>query len=627
MTPDPHADLTASTGRVPASLRCIDWFLWPELRTEGALKRGRILVGSLLLMGATTWLLALATGAWHATPTSTAVSAFAMSGYPLALAVARWRRSLVLGTVGLSLTMSLSLLFVAMHEDSAFLALTPWQAVLPLFVLYIVGTRWALLISAAIAIEVLMVWILHALGSTLPPLGLPSPMWAGTLAAITAVFAAAWVGSLHLSAAAQARAALLVAHRDAQAQQANMASVLESTDDPICLLDRELCLVSANGAAHGISGWLYGVPPESGRALSSILPADELALWTERFDRVRTGDRVRVEEHRQRDGRELSLDVCINPVWSDEGAIAGFAVFARDITDRVAAEGKLKAVHRQLVDVSRQAGMAEVATSILHNVGNTLNSVTVSASLIKERLAASRVTSLARAAGLLAAQGDQAGRFIADDARGRRLPEFLCAVSDRLVEERRVLAEELGRLTASIQHIKAIVRMQQVHARTVSLIEDVDLEEVTDEALRLLGAAFDEQRVTVARDHGPDLPRLMLDRHRLLQIFVNLLTNARHAVIASGRPDKCVVVSIRADAACVRLQVIDNGVGISEEHLPLLFQQGFTTKRDGHGFGLHSSAIAAAELGAVLSCSSEGAGRGATFTLELPLARSSERAA
>ena len=110
-----------------------------------------------------------------------------------------------------------------------------------------------------------------------------------------------------------------------------------------------------------------------------------------------------------------------------------------------------------------------------------------------------------------------------------------------------------------------------------------------------------------------------LDKHKILQILINVISNAKYAVSESTRRDKQITVRIGTDAnRRVTIAVADNGIGIAQENLARIFAHGFTTKKDGHGFGLHSGALAAKEMGGCLTVHSEGLGHGATFTLELP---------
>ena len=146
--------------------------------------------------------------------------------------------------------------------------------------------------------------------------------------------------------------------------------------------------------------------------------------------------------------------------------------------------------------------------------------------------------------------------------------------------------------------------------------------QLLDDALKLQALSFGKQGIQVRREYA-EVPPVLVDRHKLLQILFNLLSNARHALLESGRADKQLTLRIGGgkDGERLRLEVADNGIGISAETLPRLFTQGFTTKKEGHGFGLHTSALAAAELGGMLTCDSPGPGQGATFLVELPARR------
>jgi signal transduction histidine kinase len=270
--------------------------------------------------------------------------------------------------------------------------------------------------------------------------------------------------------------------------------------------------------------------------------------------------------------------------------------------------------------------MAEMATGVLHNVGNALNSVNVSVNLLAERLQQSRVQGLRKATGLLAEHAANLATFLEGDVRGRQLPSYLQALSGQLATERDELLEEVHTLQKSVEHIKSVVSMQQAHARFSGMVERLDVMPLLDDALRLHSESFESMGIEVRREYT-EVPLVRLDRHKLLQILLNLLSNARHALLESGRPDKLLTIRVeRTVTQRLRITVADNGVGIAPEDAPRLFTQGFTTKKDGHGFGLHISALAAAEMDAFLSGTSEGRGQGATFTIDLPVAGEESRA-
>jgi len=290
-----------------------------------------------------------------------------------------------------------------------------------------------------------------------------------------------------------------------------------------------------------------------------------------------------------------------------------------EVVERKRAEQELKDLTAQLLEASRQAGMAEVATSVLHNVGNVLNSVNVSTTLIREKLQQSRLSHLTTAIGLVREQEPNLAAFLTVDPKGRQLPQFLGRLTDHLVEENKALLQETDALDKNVQHIKQIVITQQSFARVFGVTESLQVERLMEEALQFNAAAFDRHGIRVVRQYAPAAPAL-LDRHKVLQILINLLRNAKQALREAGRNDKQITLAITTTGeGRVRLAITDNGIGISQENLAKIFRHGFTTKQDGHGFGLHAGALAAQEMQGSLTAHSNGPGTGATFTLELPV--------
>jgi signal transduction histidine kinase len=278
-----------------------------------------------------------------------------------------------------------------------------------------------------------------------------------------------------------------------------------------------------------------------------------------------------------------------------------------------------EAAQRQALENARHAGMAEIATNVLHNVGNVLNSVNVSTELIATRVRDSEAAGLARAVQLIEQNSEHLGDYLTNDVRGRMLPTYLKQLAQALEEERAAIADELVALTKNVRHIKEIVTTQQAYAGASSLVEPVQIVELIEDALRIDNGVLSGRDVALVREFDT-VPPLLLDKHRVLLILVNLIANARHAM--QRLPDVTHRLTIRVQvsgARTLQVMVADTGEGIAAEHLTKIFAHGFTTKKDGHGFGLHSCVLAAREMGGKLTADSAGPGQGATFTLELPL--------
>lgn len=279
---------------------------------------------------------------------------------------------------------------------------------------------------------------------------------------------------------------------------------------------------------------------------------------------------------------------------------------------------ELNTTQAELLETSRLAGMAEVATSVLHNVGNVLNSVGVSAELATSKVREFRTGSLKNVAELLQQNSADLPAFLTTDPRGKMLPDYLLKLAVHLAEPQQAILQEMEMLKKNIDHIKEIVAMQQRYARGTGVVEVLSVADLVDDSIRINAASFTRHEVNVACEIA-QVPPLKTDRHKVMQILVNLLSNAKHALDHSEGDRRMMVRVTQNQEGMLEIAVIDNGIGIPPENLSRIFSHGFTTKKMGHGFGLHSGALAAKELGGTLQAHSDGPGLGATFTLTLPL--------
>ena len=279
---------------------------------------------------------------------------------------------------------------------------------------------------------------------------------------------------------------------------------------------------------------------------------------------------------------------------------------------------ELKQAQVRLVDTAREVGMSEVASNVLHSVGNVLTSAGISLETMYRAVGSSRAGRLKQATALLLEHREHLADFLAPGARGHHLPDYLSAVADELMGEQTRLLEDMDAMGRHIEHIRAIVQVQQNYARTALMPEECDLAQLIDDALRIQLAALQRHGVSVQRKLSP-VPRLKVDKHKVLQILVNLISNAKDALDAVPEGSRNLSVRLTAQGKLACIQVMDDGRGIAPEMRERLFVHGFTTRKDGHGFGLHTSALAAQLLGGSLKLESEGPGKGAVATLELPL--------
>ncbi|WP_248731145.1 DAHL domain-containing protein [Pseudomonas sp. MWU13-2517] len=280
---------------------------------------------------------------------------------------------------------------------------------------------------------------------------------------------------------------------------------------------------------------------------------------------------------------------------------------------------QLKDAQSELMDSARQAGMAEIATNVLHNVGNVLNSVNISADLVTRKLRSSKAQGLGKAMQLINQHPHDLGTFLSEDEKGKLLPSYLNQLVDAIAVEQQGMAEELAQLSKSVDHIKDIVSTQQSYAGASSLLEPVEIGTLMEDALRMNAGALSRHHVTVVKDFAP-VPQVLGDKHRLLLIMVNLISNAKYAMSnLSDRPRQMTLAVRQQGDDMLEISVKDEGEGIPAENMTRIFTHGFTTRKEGHGFGLHSCALAAVEMNGQLTAHSDGPGKGAVFTLKIPL--------
>jgi len=413
---------------------------------------------------------------------------------------------------------------------------------------------------------------------------------------------------------------LIATHQELQGSEQRFSTAFEHASIGMALVSPEGRWLKANAALCALTGY----PEEElyQKSFQDVTHPEDLGTDLVQLQRLLAGEALSYQMEKRyfhKDGHVVWVLLNASLIRGSKERPAHFISQIQDITERKESEARLEALHRELLEASRRAGMAEVATSVLHNVGNVLNSVNISCAVVAERVRKSQVGSVAKAAGLLREHADDPVAFFTSDPRGLKLPDFLGKLGGRLAEDQTEVLNELQLLSKNIDHIKDIVSMQQNYARIAGgVTESVSVTELVEDSLRLNNGALLRHEVEVIREYD-EVPRVTIEKHKAIQILVNLIRNAKHACDESGVPEKAITVRVTNGHGSIRVSVTDNGVGIPEENLTRIFAHGFTTKPEGHGFGLHSGALAAREMGGSLCVHSGGPGAGATFTLEFPL--------
>jgi PAS domain S-box-containing protein len=397
-----------------------------------------------------------------------------------------------------------------------------------------------------------------------------------------------------------------------------LANIVESSNDAIIGETLEGIVTSWNRAAESIFG--YTAAEMIGRPIAVLLPPDRAEEERTMLDRIAGGDEAYHLETRRvrKDGVQIDVSATLSPIRDADGKIVGASKIGRDITAKKRAELELEQTHNQLLAVSRQAGIAEFATGVLHNVGNVLNSVAVASTCMSDSLKRSKSADLARVVALMQQHEADLGDFFTHNPQGKQVPGYLAKLAERLTGEQATALKELGELQKNVEHIKNIISVQQDSAKMSRSPEALKLTDLVEDALNVNSNGLRPGGIQVTKEFA-EVPPSMVEKHKVLQILVNLVRNAMQACETSVEQEKRLAIRVGQEAGRVRIAVTDNGSGIAPENLSRIFAHGFTTKKDGHGFGLYGAARAAKEMGGSLAVQSEGPGRGATFTLELPM--------
>lgn len=275
----------------------------------------------------------------------------------------------------------------------------------------------------------------------------------------------------------------------------------------------------------------------------------------------------------------------------------------------------------QLDEAAYKIKMADVASTVLHNVGNVLTSVTVAANMVESVIDQSSVNLVSRMGELIKAHDQDLGTYLTEDPKGKRIPPSLEKLGTHLIEEQGAILKEMRGLVRNICHMKQIISSHQTMAKSAGQAEQISLTEVLSHAMELSFQPGDEKWITICLDYQ-QVPPVLVEQHQLLQILVNLLRNAKQAMRqqVQDRHDLHLSVKYQDDEETyVVMTIQDSGIGIAPEHLSNMFTRGFTTKIDGNGIGLQSSILAIQNMGGSIHVQSAGVGKGATFTLTFPV--------
>lgn len=380
----------------------------------------------------------------------------------------------------------------------------------------------------------------------------------------------------------------------------------------IIITDDEMNIIYVNRVEMG-----YQLEDVIGRRHGAFVSPEQRRKLELVFERARaTGEAQHYDTFLDApDGQRYYYSNQVSSYALEDGR-SGMISILSDVTRQRAAEARVEGLRHELLEASHRAGMAEIATGVLHNVGNVLNSVNVSAEALAKELDGSRLHLLGRTVAMLDDHEARLAEFLTEDPKGRKLPALLAKLGQELEAERERLHTELTRLRNHLGLMRSIVEAQQSLAKLGDRSEPARPDELVHQTLTMFQLDL-ESRVIELRLELADVGSVVLDKQATLQVLANLIRNAIEALeVVEGT--RRLVIRLHADDQKVYFDVEDSGCGIAPEHLEQLFQHGFSTKPNGHGFGLHTSAIAARTMNGTLEAHSDGPGHGARVRLTLP---------
>ncbi|MGD9899987.1 MAG: PAS domain-containing sensor histidine kinase, partial [Calditrichaceae bacterium] len=288
-----------------------------------------------------------------------------------------------------------------------------------------------------------------------------------------------------------------------------------------------------------------------------------------------------------------------------------------EIVERQKAEQEREAIHKELNEVARRAGMADVATSVLHNVGNVLNTVNTSVAVLRDTMDHSKLAGLYKANEMLRVNFDTIDDFITNDKKGKMLLEYYLTLEDLLRKEQVILTESMNKLEDKVSVITDIITSQQNYSMEGLYAEKMILSEVIDSAMKIQQNSIAKNEINLHKIYNSD-PEVKIQKIKLVHILVNLYKNAKEAMMETEPAKRILKIELNNDHEYAYITISDTGPGIRKEDMGKIFNHGFTTKEKGHGFGLHSCANYMTEMGGKMWAESDGKS-GATFVLQFPL--------
>lgn len=405
--------------------------------------------------------------------------------------------------------------------------------------------------------------------------------------------------------------------RELEISEQRIRAVLEYMGEGLIIINTQGLIESFNPAALQI--FKANKTEVENQPFDNFLVED--ATQSDRLAILDSLNRTQEMQGKRCNGSVFPMEVVITIMASEDHR--KYVCIVRDITEHKQNEQRVRQVQQLLVESAHRSGMAEMATGVLHNIGNLLNSVSLAGEEISRVARESKVAGLVKANTLLSANLANLNEFLTSDDKGKLLPQYYIKLGEVLEGEFHQIAAEVKSLNSKILMMKEVIATQQAYAKAPFYSETVDVDQIIEDALKVEEASMEKWGITVKRRYAP-IPRCVVQRSKLLQVLTNLIKNAKEAMANNDLLNKTKELLIETgylQGTSIFIAVTDNGEGIDEANLTKIFNHGFTTKDNGHGFGLHTSANAMTEMGGSLSVKSRGKNEGACFQIVLPIAK------
>lgn len=292
----------------------------------------------------------------------------------------------------------------------------------------------------------------------------------------------------------------------------------------------------------------------------------------------------------------------------------------RHARERHRAEQERETLHQELLESSRRLGMSEVATAVLHNIGNLLNGLNVSTGLLAQRLQELPVGDVPKISNLLKAHTEDIGNFLTESTKGKQVMPYLETLGNHLTGQYDLCLRDLETVLSQLEDVKDLVMGQENLTRAERILEPVSLKDLLEQALTVSQSQIIKHQITIERNYET-IPKLVIDKYLCLRILINLIHQAKVSMTQPGDGPHRLSMGLHLhqdQQTTVHIRIQDTGCGIPPEQLTKIFSQELSEPFEDQDAGLHESALAAKNMGGSLTASSEGQGKGATYTLSLP---------